>query len=267
MMKEKYIVVSFSGGKDSTAMLLRMLENGNKIDEVVRCDTGKEFPAMYRHIDKVKSLVESKGIKFTTLKSEKSFDYYMFEHKPKRRNPNLIGNVGLSWAGSRARWCTSKLKTDIFTKYFSSLKKQYRVIRCIGIAADEGYRLKRAHNQSENHRHPLIEWGWDERQCLEYCYSQGFDWDGLYKHFKRVSCWCCPLTPLSELRILRKHFPDLWEELRNMDNRTWRKFKADYSVEELDKRFAFEEERLKNGLPITTKDFFCELKERLKDDE
>jgi hypothetical protein len=72
---------------------------------------------------------------------------------------------------------------------------------------------------------------------------------------------------LSELRILRKHFPDLWEELRNMDNRTWRKFKADYSVEELDKRFAFEEERLKNGLPITTKDFFCELKERLKEDE
>jgi tRNA(Ile)-lysidine synthase TilS/MesJ len=44
MDKEKYTVVSFSGGKDSTAMLLKMLELGEPIDEVVCCDTYKEFP-------------------------------------------------------------------------------------------------------------------------------------------------------------------------------------------------------------------------------
>ena len=263
---KQYIVVCFSGGKDSTAMLLRMIEIGEHIDEVVCCDVGKEFPAMYKHIEKVKRLVEDNGIKFTILKSEKSFDYYMFDHFPKRRNLELSERKGYSWAGSRARWCTSKLKTDIITKYFSSLEKQYRVIRCIGIAADEGYRLKKANNQNENHRHPLVEWCWDERQCLEYCYNKGFDWDGLYKHFKRVSCWCCPLQPLSGLRILRKHFPDLWEELRDMDYRTWRKFRADYSVEELDKRFAFEQERQKQGLSITNRDFYKELKTFLKKD-
>ncbi|HHV43019.1 MAG TPA: phosphoadenosine phosphosulfate reductase family protein, partial [Clostridiaceae bacterium] len=46
-------IVSFSGGKDSTAMLLRMIEEEWKIDEIVFCDTGMEFPAMYRHIGKV----------------------------------------------------------------------------------------------------------------------------------------------------------------------------------------------------------------------
>ena len=45
-----------SGGKDSTAMVLRMIEMGEHIDEVVSCDTYKEFPAMYRHIEKVKKL-------------------------------------------------------------------------------------------------------------------------------------------------------------------------------------------------------------------
>lgn len=37
-------VVSFSGGKDSTAMLLWMLELGMTVDEIIFCDTGVEFP-------------------------------------------------------------------------------------------------------------------------------------------------------------------------------------------------------------------------------
>ena len=43
-------IVSFSGGKDSTAMLLMMLQKNMPIDEIVFCDTGMEFPDMYRHI-------------------------------------------------------------------------------------------------------------------------------------------------------------------------------------------------------------------------
>lgn len=45
-MKEQYHLVSFSGGKDSTAMLLGMLERDMKIDCILFCDTGLEFPAM-----------------------------------------------------------------------------------------------------------------------------------------------------------------------------------------------------------------------------
>lgn len=46
-------IVSFSGGKDSTAMLLMMLERKMPIDEIIFCDTGKEFPQMYEHFDRV----------------------------------------------------------------------------------------------------------------------------------------------------------------------------------------------------------------------
>lgn len=47
-MKEQYHLVSFSGGKDSTAMLLGMLERDMKIDCTLFCDTGLEFPAMFK---------------------------------------------------------------------------------------------------------------------------------------------------------------------------------------------------------------------------
>lgn len=260
---QEYITVSFSGGKDSTALVLRMIELGEHIDEVVCCDTYKEFPAMYRHIEKVRKVIEGSGIKFTMLKNEKTFDYYMFDYEPRRKNPKLIGKKGLSWAGPNQRWCTSKLKIEIVGKYFKELSKTKQVIQCKGIAADEQYRLERKNNQQENHRHPLVEWGWNEKQCLEYCYSKGYDWEGLYELFSRVSCWCCPLQPLEELRKLRNHFPELWEELKEMDKRTWRTFKADYSVEQLETRFAFEEERIAQGLSITNREFHRKLKIRL----
>lgn len=264
-MKE-YHVVSFSGGKDSTAMLLRMIELGCHIDEVMCCDTYKEFPAMYRHIAKVKMVVQEHGIKFTELRSEKSFDYLMFDHVPNRKKESLQGNVGYSWAGSLSRWCTSKLKVNVMNRHLRKLKEHHNVIQYIGIAADEGYRLERENNKNENHRHPLVDWGWDEKTCKEYCYQNGYDWDGLYEIFDRVSCWCCPLQSLDELRKLRTNFPELWEELRDMGKRTWRQFRADYSVEDLEIRFAFEDElKAKGEIPnMRTKAFREALKERLR---
>ena len=93
----------------------------------------------------------------------------------------------------------------------------------------------------KNTVHPLFDWGITEKQALQYCYDRGFDWGGLYEHFRRVSCWCCPLQRLSELRTLRKYYPELWQELIDMDSRVEYKFKPNYSVEELERRFASED--------------------------
>ena len=45
--------VSLSGGKDSTCLLLLMIERGMPIDAVISADTGMEFPEMYEHLAKV----------------------------------------------------------------------------------------------------------------------------------------------------------------------------------------------------------------------
>ena len=72
--------------------------------------------------------------------------------------------------------------------------------------------------------------------------------------------------PYEELRNLRKHFPDLWAKLLDMEHRTWRTFRADYSVDQLEIRFAFEEERLAAGLPINRPcEFMSELRKRLEE--
>ncbi|MFR8670823.1 MAG: phosphoadenosine phosphosulfate reductase family protein, partial [[Clostridium] leptum] len=46
-------VVSLSGGKDSTALLLRLLEEKMPVDDILFSDTGLEFPQMYEHLEKL----------------------------------------------------------------------------------------------------------------------------------------------------------------------------------------------------------------------
>lgn len=134
---------------------------------------------MVEHINRLEQIFTGAGIKFTRLKSEKSFEYLMFEYQPKKKNPELQHLKGKSWPTSKVRWCTGELKQKIVSRYFKQLRKQKTVIQLVALAADEEYRLERKNNQDPNHRHPLIDWGWTEADCLKYCYEAGFDWGGL----------------------------------------------------------------------------------------
>lgn len=138
------------------------------------------------------------------------------------------------------RWCTGHMKIKVTKKYLSKVG-EYTLY--IGIAADEP---KRHINIPSNTVHPLYDWGITEAEALQYCYDKGFDWNGLYKNFRRVSCFCCPLQRISELRTLYKVYPELWKELKEMDDKVEYKFKPEYSISELEQWFKYEEE---NNLP------------------
>ena len=107
-------VVSLSGGKDSTAMLLRLIEEGRPVDIILFCDTGLEFEAMYRHIDKLEKHI---GKPITRLKSDKTFEYLLLEHMPKRKSLSVVKvTVGVVpvIVGVR-QFLNSALSTNIYT--------------------------------------------------------------------------------------------------------------------------------------------------------
>lgn len=61
---KQFHAVSLSGGKDSTAMLLLMIERDMPIDMVLSADTGMEFPEMYEHLAKLdEHLFRERGIR------------------------------------------------------------------------------------------------------------------------------------------------------------------------------------------------------------
>lgn len=222
--KQIFHAVSLSGGKDSTAMLLLMIERDMPIDMVLTADTGMEFPEMYAHIAKLdEHLFRERGIHITTLRHPKGFEYLMFEEK--KQKPSSIENrqrlgvplYGNGWPGVKVRWCTGQLKTHLITKEVNRLKGEYQALHYVGIAADEPKRIK-------NEQYPLVDWGITEVEALKICYDRGYDWGGLYEIYHRCSCWCCPLQRIDELRKLRHHHPKLWKKLRNMDQRAIAQF-------------------------------------------
>ena len=200
---KQFHAVSLSGGKDSTAMLLLMIERDMPINMVLSADTGMEFPEMYEHLAKLdEHLFRERGIHITTLRHPKGFEYLMFD-EPKQKPRSLenraklgIPPYGNGWPGIRVRWCTGQLKTHLITKEVNRLKG-----------------------------------------------------GGLYEIYHRASCWCCPFQRIDELRKLRKHHPELWEKLLELDRRALAQFgtgplgqfKQNWSVKRLDTRFAEED--------------------------
>ena len=251
------IIVSFSGGKDSTWMLLEMLRRGEHIDEVVFFDSGWEFPQMLRHVEKIKKLVEDNGITFTTLHPNRSFDYIMFDKKVNERKGGT--HNGYSWCGlNGCRWGTTE-KVNTINAYF---KNEPDHIQCVGIAVDEIERLEK--ERKGNKRFPLAEWGITEAECLRGCYSLGYDWEGVYENLSRVSCKFCSLMNLPNVRSIYKNYPDVWEELKDYQSRTRFPFKGDgKSVFDLEVRFELENEFEAQGKSIRNREFFRELKMRL----
>ena len=271
-VKKDLFVCSCSFGKDSLAMLLRLLESGMPVDIILFNETGLDFPEMEEHIRKVEEYIKKyTDIGITRLKPEHPFEYYFFDvpihHRKKTKFNERLGtdsHNGFSWPGPKMRWCTDRLKTRPRTQFLRDYRKEYNIIEYVGIAADEEYRLRRKINDRENKRYPLVDWGMTEADCLQYCYDRGFDWGGLYEKFSRVSCWCCPLQSLPELRVLYYEFPEHWEQLKKWDNETYGQFRIDYSVEDLEKRFDLEDEWRAAGREPKGKAFFTELRERLE---
>jgi 3'-phosphoadenosine 5'-phosphosulfate sulfotransferase (PAPS reductase)/FAD synthetase len=227
-------------------MLLMMLERNEPIHSVVFFDTGWEFPEMIDHIDKLEKYT---GIQVIWLKHKHSFTYVLNEKPTVVRKGPMKGQparAGNGWPSMFRRWCT-RLKIDEIERY---LKQQENFKSCIGFAADESKRVPVKSKKKWPERYPLIEWDISEKEALKYCYDHGFYWGGLYELFGRVSCFCCPLQRIGELRNLRTHRPELWAKMLKMDTENCRGFRDMKTVHDLDRRFA-EEDRQMDLFPET----------------
>lgn len=226
----KYIA-SVSWGKDSTAMVLRLIEENYPLNEVIFYDTGMEFKSVYNVRDMVLPLLGEKNIQYTELKPDNTFLFDMLV-RPKIKRKTRQEAYGDEWCG-KCRWQTF-IKQRICNKYTDTSNVVY-----VGIAADEPKRLQ---NLDSYKRAPLAGWGMNERECLEYCYSKGIHWyeDGteLYSILDRVSCWCCQNKNLKELKNIYLYLPGYWKMLKGLQSRIDSPMKGEgKSVFQLEERF------------------------------
>ena len=82
---------------------------------------------------------------------------------PNKKNPRSK-RAGLIYGFPymRGNWCNSRLKKSVLDKI--------KGVQLLGIAADEPNRF---HNLTETKRSPLVEAGWTEAVCREWCEKNG----------------------------------------------------------------------------------------------
>ncbi len=231
-------VASFSGGKDSLAMVLKLIKEGYPLDYVVFFDTGMEFDAIYRNLEKIRSVIEQYGAQLVILKPPTDFLTDML------LKPVNVGtdkeHYGYEWCGGVCRWRTHD-KIKIINDFLKTLPSY---IQYIGIAADEPARLR----DENNKLYPLAEWGMAEKDALQYCRDNGWDWKegeyDLYDLLDRVSCWCCANKNLKELRNIYHYLPKYWGWLKGLQSRIDRPFHSGKTIFELEERFQTEDSQI-----------------------
>ena len=222
-------IISWSGGKDSTATVILFKEHQKELikegDEVIILFSEVMFdkknkisghnPDIIRFIYDKKKIFESWGFKVNILHSDK--DYLdVFYHKLKRSpDPKRVGLThGFVPSGICAVKRDCKLKP--ITKWYKDNPGEK--IQYIGIATDEPSRLESLHKQ-ENTVSLLEKYNFTEEDaknlCIEYdMLSPQYTFEGQ----KRDGCWFCPNAKLCEHRAIMEQMPKAWRKYVSLEN-------------------------------------------------
>lgn len=175
--------VSVSGGADSTAMAIRLWQEGIRF-KMIFSDTGAEFPETYFSILRLKELV---GRPLKVVSNGSFFQW--------------INQCGFLLPSVKARWCTRILKIDPIE---NELDDGDRV--AIGYRADEP---KRHESLRPYQVAPLVDLEMGKKEVKDLCLA--FDLlTPLYGWRTNVSYFCCPFQRKSDwLGLLRNH-PSLY---------------------------------------------------------
>lgn len=228
--QKKNYVAKISGGKDSVAMLLYILEKRLPLDYMVYVDNEVQFPAARHTVEKLRLRT---GVPLITACAQFS---YWFCHHILTRGPRK-GTQGYGWPCRCHRWCT-RLNIQASNNSIPVGSCVY-----IGINADESKRT-RDPEYGRTFLYPLIDAGIGAKGALNYAYASGYNFQGHYRLFSRMSCYLCPLQPIGSLRTLYHNYPNLVAEMRKYDQYSAKPFRPDYSLEGIFTRF--NEERIRS---------------------
>lgn len=213
-------ICCFSGGKDSTAMLIYILENNLPLDEIIYCDVGDWiWDSAKEHIQQVQ---EKLGVTIHIIDITKELD---------------TGFQRWGFPSMFNRWCTG-FKRDKMKAY---LKEKYgekeRIVQYIGYCADEEQRTSKKLYSSYEVNYPLVDANITTNDALQICKSYGFDFGGVYEHHSHYNCWLCPLQRINELEWLFNNEKEKWDKLRDMQYQSEGTYLKDKSVFELEHKF------------------------------
>jgi len=200
------VAVSISGGKDSLATLLLVLESGIR-PKLIFTNTGLEFPET---LENVKKAAERYELELFIEEAGDAF-WRALEH---------FGPPAKDF-----RWCCKTCKLGPTT----SLIRQHFPDGVLSFIGQRQYESAQRYEKGNIWENPWVPGqigaspiqNWPSLLVWLYIFQQKGDYNPLYeKGMERIGCWLCPASDLGELEEVEKH---------STQNEQWQKALEDFA--------------------------------------
>ena len=208
--KAENIVISFSGGKDSTVtadIATKALSNPSLVH--IFGNTTLEFPATIEYADRYRE-AHPLAI-FQVAKNDDQVFYDVCED---------IGPPA-----RMMRWCCSMFKTGPITRVINSLYRSQQILTLYGIRKFESVNRSKYNRIEDDAESIKIQqqtvaspiFFWKDIDIWLYMLAEDVDFNSAYRlGYDRVGCWCCPNNNQRAQFLSRIYMPD--------ESKRWRDF-------------------------------------------
>lgn len=200
-------IVSFSGGKDSTALILWAKENLESFTAVY-CDTKWEHPLTYIYLEEINNKLLDGKLVYISSKKYDGFEDLSIKRK---RVPS-----------AKARFCTEELKIIPMVDYLKTIDGEKIVYQ--GIRADESIRRSQMADEGFDEtyncmvKRPLFRW--TALDCFAIMQKHGVEPNPLYKMgARRVGCMPCVMVNKKELLQIIIRNPEVIEKIKALEDK------------------------------------------------
>lgn len=195
------LIVSVSGGKDSTACALALREAGLEY-RMVFADTGWEAPETYNHLDML-------------MKKLGPIDVVGVPGGMVSRIRHRAG-----FPARMQRWCTRELKIDPLRKYHDASGDD--TVSVVGVRAAESESRAKMPEVEDDDRwggwiwRPILTWTVEDVLAIHH--RHGIEVNPLYKRgHNRVGCFPCVYSNKEDIRLVAEHAPERIDLIRQLE--------------------------------------------------
>jgi hypothetical protein len=212
--------VCYGGGVDSTAMLIEMVNRGERIDLITFNDMKAELEETTDTVTLMDAWLRSKGYPGVTVT-----EYRDRSGQPWTLEQAVLKNGTLPSLAFGFHTCSLRFKVapqlkvaKAFPAFKDAWSRGEKVIRVIGYdnGAADGKRACRDTTQFPDaneytNRYPLREWGWDRERCKAEIAKEGMG------EVIKSACFFCPARKKHEIDDLAKRAPHLLERALRLE--------------------------------------------------
>lgn len=208
--KEENIVISFSGGKDSTVtadVVTKALSNPSIVH--IFGNTTLEFPSTIEYANRYRK-THPQAIFQIAKNEEQVFSDVCEDIGPPAR---------------MMRWCCSMFKTGPITRVINSMYRSQQILTFYGIRKSESVSRSKYNRIEDDSEAIKIQqqtvaspiFFWKDIDIWLYMLAEDVDFNKAYRlGYDRVGCWCCPNNNQRAQFLSRIYMPE--------ESRKWREF-------------------------------------------